>query len=238
MTANVDPQALAASLRRLTSVPNAQSSEESLRRVIDACLQLFSVQGSGLLVSDEQSALRYVVSSDGPGRLLEKAQIDTGEGPCVDTFVRDEMTVCTDVADDPRWPKLGPIMRGSGVAAVLGVPVRLSGLCVASLDLYRSTTQDWDPTECAALARYGQVVAATLGAIVSAEQAGALAAQLNYALDYRVPIERGVGYLMARDRINHIEAFTRLRSAARNSRRKIGDVAQDLLSTGRLPNEV
>jgi GAF domain-containing protein len=237
VTASIDPQALAASLRRLTSAPNAKSSEGSLRRVIEACLQMFSVQGSGLMITDERSALRYVVSSDGPGRLLEKAQIETGEGPCVDTFVRDEVTVCTDVANDRRWPKLGPIMRGSGVAAVLGVPVHLSGLCVASLNLYRSTTQEWDPAECAALTRYGQVVGATLGAIVSAEQAGELAAQLNYALDYRVPIERGVGYLMARDRIDQVEAFTRLRSAARSSRRKIGDVAEDLLSTGRLPNE-
>ncbi|HET8589926.1 MAG TPA: GAF and ANTAR domain-containing protein [Nakamurella sp.] len=237
MTTSIDPAALAANLRHLTSAPPARSSEGSLRGVIEACLQLFSVQGSGLMITDERSTLRYVVSSDGPGRLLETAQIDTGEGPCVDTFVRDEVTVCTDVANDPRWPKLGPIMRGSGVAAVLGVPVHLSGICVASLNLYRSTRQRWDPAECTDLTRYGQVVGATLGAIVSAEQAGALAAQLNYALDYRVPIERGVGYLMARDRIDHIEAFTRLRSAARNSRRKIGDVAMDLLSTGRLPNE-
>lgn len=237
MTPSVDSQALADSLRRLSSTPNAQSSEGSLRRVIDACLQMFSVQGSGLMITDEHSVLRYVVSSDGPGRLLEQAQIETGEGPCVDTFIRDEVTVCTDVANDPRWPKLGPIMRGSGVAAVLGVPVHLSGLCVASLDLYRSTVQEWHDSESAALTRYGEVVGATLGAIVSAEQAGELAAQLNYALDYRVPIERGVGYLMARDRIDHVEAFTRLRSAARNSRRKIGDVAEDLLSTGRLPGE-
>ena len=36
-------------------------------------------------------------------------------------------------------------------------------------------------------------------AAVAAQNAGELAAQLQYALDYRVIIERGVGYLMARD---------------------------------------
>ena len=42
---------------------------------------------------------------------------------------------------------------------------------------------------------------------------------------------------MARDRIGQTEAFNRLRTAARSCRRKIGDVARDLLRTGRLPNE-
>jgi AmiR/NasT family two-component response regulator len=52
-----------------------------------------------------------------------------------------------------------------------------------------------------------------------------------------VPIERGVGYLMARDGIDHAEAFNRLRRTARSSRRKIGDVAEQLLQTGLLPGE-
>ena len=39
------------------------------------------------------------------------------------------------------------------------------------------------------------------------------------------------------DRIGQIDAFNRLRSAARDNRRKIGEVARELLSTGRLPGE-
>jgi GAF domain-containing protein len=237
MTASVDPRALAESLRRLGEHGDGAVLEVSLRRVIDACMAIFGVDGGGLMIADEHSVLRYAVASEGPGRLLEDAQLEAGEGPCVDTFVRDEVTACTDVTDDPRWPKLAPLMAGAGVAAVLGVPVHLSGLCVASLDVYRATARDWDDSEASALVRYGHVVEAMLTAAVAAEQAGTLAAQLNYALDYRVPIERGIGYLMARDRIDHTEAFTRLRAAARNSRRRIGDIAETLLATGALPDE-
>ena len=50
-------------------------------------------------------------------------------------------------------------------------------------------------------------------------------------------IERGVGYLMARDRVDSITAFARLRRAARDTQSKIGDVAQQLVSSGRLPME-
>ena len=69
--------------------------------------------------------------------------------------------------------------------------------------------------------------------LVGAELAG----QLQYALDYRVVIERGVGFLMGRDRIDAVTAFNRLRRAARASQRRIGDVASDLLDTGRLPTD-
>ncbi len=76
-----------------------------------------------------------------------------------------------------------------------------------------------------------------LAAAVSAEQSGELAAQLTHALQHRAPIERGVGYLMARDGIGQVEAFDRLRTAARRNRRRIGEVAAELLRTGRLPGE-
>ena len=67
--------------------------------------------------------------------------------------------------------------------------------------------------------------------------ATALAGQLQYALDYRVVIERGVGYLMARDDVDAVTAFNRLRRAARNTQSKIGEVAIQLLETGRLPTD-
>ena len=74
-------------------------------------------------------------------------------------------------------------------------------------------------------------------AAVTASRTGELADQLAYALEYRAPIERGIGYLMARDGVTQTEAFTRLRQASRSSRRKVGEVAADLLATGRLPGE-
>jgi AmiR/NasT family two-component response regulator len=95
----------------------------------------------------------------------------------------------------------------------------------------------WQDDECQALARYRDVVESTLASAVAAHNAGELAVQLQYALDYRVIIERGVGYLMARDQVDSMIAFDRLRRAARDTQSKIGDVAQRLVSTGRLPTE-
>ncbi|HEU5269802.1 MAG TPA: GAF and ANTAR domain-containing protein [Jatrophihabitans sp.] len=237
MPTKVDAQTLAASLNRLQEQPEGHTLRGSLERVVDACVQLFSVTGSGLMVADAQSVLRYAVASDGPGRELEDIQLEAGQGPCVLAFVVDELVDSYDAGTDERWPAVADRIGSLGIHGLLGVPVHLSGIPVGSLDVYQDHPYHWDESEQRALARYGEVVEVMMETAVAADRAGELAEQLNYALDYRVPIERGVGYLMARDGVDHAEAFNRLRRAARSSRRKIGEVAEQLLQTGRLPEE-
>lgn len=229
----IDPDTLSASLRRLSAVGD-QDLEKSLEQVVDACVDVFGVTGSGLMVADDRNTLRYVVASDGPGRRLELVQIESGQGPCVDTFVHGEVVTTEDLPADDRWPADKEAVAGLGVRAMLGVPVRLGGVVVGSLDVYRDEPGRWDDTEIAALSRYGEVVGATMHAALRAHSAGELAEQLQYALDHRVVIERGVGFLMAREGVDAVEAFDLLRRAARGSRTKIADAAQRLLESGSL----
>jgi transcriptional regulator with GAF, ATPase, and Fis domain len=236
-SARVDTAALNSSLRRLDEQRDDSDLFASLRRVIDFSGQLFNVNGGGLMLADDNGDLRYVVASTGPSHLLEQAQIDTGQGPCVDTYLRDDPTISRDLANDDRYPVLAPLVVPQGIGAVLGVPVHLSDMPIGSLDLYVDRSYDFDQSELDALTRYGEVVEAMIHAAVTASHAGNLADQLTYALEHRVPIERAVGYLMARDAVPQPRAFQTLRAAARAERRKVGEVAAELLDTGRLPGE-
>jgi len=236
MTTQVDAQALTASLRRLQE-RDGEVLGPSLQRIVDSCMQLFDVDGSGVMLADEQGALGYVVAADEPGAVLEHAQRETGEGPCIDTFVSGRMTSCPSIRSDRRYPTLAARLSDHPVDAVLSVPLRLSRTVVGTLNVHTAQERRWTRTEGGAIGRYAEITEAVLSAAVSADRAGELAAQLNYALDYRAPIERGVGYLMARDGLDQTAAFNRLRSAARGSRRRIGDVAEHLLVSGRLPGE-
>jgi transcriptional regulator with GAF, ATPase, and Fis domain len=236
VTAQVDAQALTASLHRLRE-HDAPVLQPSLQRVVDACVQLFGVDGSGVMLADEHGALGFVMTTDGAGRELEDAQRDTGQGPCMDTFVGDEPTRCESIRTDPRYPMLADRLSGHPVDAVLSVPLRLSRAVVGTLNVHTARARTWSDAESDALCRYAEIAEAVLSAAVSADRAGELAAQLHYALDYRAPIERGVGYLMARDGLDQSAAFHRLRTAARSSRRRIGHVAEELLRSGRLPGE-
>ena len=60
MSARVDPQALAASLRRLQQRDTAVL-QPSLQRIVDGCRELFDVDGSGVMLIDDSGVLWFVV---------------------------------------------------------------------------------------------------------------------------------------------------------------------------------
>ena len=234
---SIDAAALADSLRRLaTSEQGHDTVVSALEQVLAACVDLFTVDGAGILVADEQDMLRYVAASDGPGRMLEQVETEAGEGPCTTAFVTATVTTSRDVtAETERWPVLSEAMAHQPVRAVLGTPVRVGGVPVGTLDVYRHDVHDWDDSEITALTRFAEVVATTMTAALQAHTAGELARQLQYALDYRVVIERAVGFLMAKESKDPVTAFNRLRTAARSRRTKIGEVAEHVLAHGALP---
>lgn len=236
--ARIDAAALNSTLRQLAEQPGERDLFDALQRVLDATEYLFEVDGAGLILAGDQGELQYVVARPGLSETLERIQIELGEGPCVDSYLRDEVVVCADLAGDDRYPRVAPQLVREGIGAVLGIPVHLSGLPVGGLDLYVRSPRPFERAEVDALTRYGTLVEAVLHAAVSASATGRLADQLTYALDHRVPIERAIGFLMARDRLDQTAAFDVLRHAARERRQRIGDIAAELLKTGVLPNEL
>lgn len=235
----IDPRGLRASLDELTAHTSDADRDvlAGIGAVVNGAVEIFGVAGSGVMIADQQNVTRYVAASDGPGSKLERTEAETAEGPCTEAFVYQVSCDTPDVQTDARWPRLSAAMRGTPVRAVLGVPVRLGAITVGTLDVYRDEVREWDDQERSALERYGALVSDILAATLSAHRSREISEQLQYALDYRVVIERGVGYLMARDRTDAVSAFNRLRTSARSSRTKIGAVAEELLATGSLPGE-
>ncbi len=62
--------------------------------------------------------------------------------------------------------------------------------------------------------------------------------QLQSALDARVPIEQAIGVLAERFDLRFVEAFELLRSAARNSRKEVRSIAEELRISRRTPLEI
>ena len=235
---NIDDAALAESLRRLAQPREDDGSIRSaLHLVVTACVDLFHVGGAGILIADEQDMLAYAASSDGPGRILETTEAEAGEGPCTEAFVKVQVVATHDItAEAERWPRLAAVLADQPVRAVLGVPVLLGGVPVGTLDVYQEQPHHWDYSEIAALVRYAEVISTTLAAALQAHTAGQLAKQLQYALDYRVLIERSVGFLMAKQSTDAVAAFNELRNVALRRRTKIGKVAEHVLEHGVLPD--
>ena len=232
----VDRSALRASLAALEdAVARAGTTEEPLERVVDAGRRILGVSGVSLMLLDAEGALRTLLATDEALRELETAQARAGEGPCIECVVMGRPVRTGDLRHDARWPRLGAAMSTSGVLAVLGVPTRIAGAPVGSLNVVRSEPYDWDEDDVAAVEAYNRILEGVLVAAVAAGRNERIVEQLQEALDRRVPIERSIGMLMGRRGIDAVAAFGALRGAARAERRRVGDVAEDLLAGAEVP---
>jgi GAF domain-containing protein len=204
---------------------------------LDAALELavaetddvFDVDGAGLMLLGGDGVLRYMAASDEPGRMLEVLQEQFGEGPCVDAFLDDAPVPAEHLAADPRWPSVGPLAAGHGVHAVLGVPIDLRDGPVGTLNVYAARPHRWDQSDIAAIQAYSRVIASLLRTAVRAHVSGKAAAQLQQALDQRSLIEQAKGVLMERRGLDQQAAFEVLRARARSTRRRLHDIAREVV---------
>jgi GAF domain-containing protein len=231
MTAmSIDPDALANSVARLEGVdPVDTGLDAALGLAVAETDDVFGVDGAGLMLLAEDAVLRYVAASDEPGHMLEALQEQFGEGPCVDAFLEDAPVLADDLGADPRWPSVGPLAAGHGVRAVLGVPIDLREGPVGTLNVYAARPHHWDEADVAAIQAYTRVIASLLRAAVRAHVSGKAASQLQHALDHRSLIEQAKGVLMERRGLDQQAAFDLLRSRARSSRRRLDEVAREIV---------
>ena len=225
---HIDEEALRSSLGQMREAAFDADVVAVLKRTVHSVHDVFGYGGAGIMFITEAGYLSYIAASDEAARELEEAQAATGQGPCYESYVYARDVVSNDLPADERWPRLRPKLSGR-VRAVAGIPLLLGGGPVGTLNVYSTEPVEWDTSHVNALIAYGGLVAEVLATAIAAEQHGIVAGQLQYALDYRVVIERAVGYLMGTHRLDAVTAFDLLRRRARDSRRRVADVATEIL---------
>lgn len=215
----------------LASLDLRGSFAEVARVLRDLC----GADGAGILVVDDTHVLRYLASTDSSAQLLEAVQESTGRGPCVHSLVTDEAVVVPDILEDRRWPDIGQVLAANGVRAIIGVPIRVGGVPVGSVNVYCAQPRQWDETDARALTTIEALAGRLLSGALFAERQEAVIAQLQRALEARVMVERAVGVLMAVEDVDAAAAFERIRRAARSSRRPVRDVSADVVEWKKLP---
>jgi GAF domain-containing protein len=231
----IDPTDLARSIGALPTLELEHGLARTLQQVVDGAKQLFDADGAGLMLVDQEGALRWASATDQSAQTVEDGQERLAQGPCAVAFSQRAPATIRNVNTDPDWQEFTKVLLGEGIFAALSVPVELDGGVVGTLDIYAGDPRDWDPGEVAALQAYAGLVASLLGAAVTAQVKGRLADQLQAALAHRWLIEQAKGVLMGRERLDAQAAFERLRGAARSSTRRLADVARDVTAGQPLP---
>lgn len=232
---HIDDEALQASLEGLRRAPHETDLGRALQRVVTTMNELFSYDGTGIMLIDQSGQLMYVAASDEVGRVLEEAQLGAEQGPCHDAYVHARTISSKDVRSDARWPRLAEVLD-ERIRAVAGVPILFGGSPVGTVNVYRTQPASWDDSDLAALRAFAQLIEEILTAELASQQQNETVEQLQYALSYRVIIERAIGFQMATHGVDAVTAFNRLRKQARDSRRRVADLAAEIIGDANLPS--
>jgi len=207
--------------------------EATLQHIVT--LAVATVEGcdaAGVFLA-ENGQVTTAASSDPVVVVLDRLQLDSDEGPCLDAVAEEGTVYADDLATTQRWSQFAPAAVGAGIRSVLAF--RLSARRASALNLYARLPAAFGATD-----RAKGLIFATLAGIAldTAEQRADGEERydnLHHALRTRELIGQAQGILMERERITGEQAFDVLRRASQHLNIKLRDVAQNLVDTGESP---
>jgi GAF domain-containing protein len=145
------------------------------------------------------------------------------------TFHTKSLVGSDDLRNEHRWGAFSSDAAEAGLAAVLASPIPYASDAVGVVAVFSARVHAWSPEGELALMAFTDLAALAIASSLRSSELGDRADQLQTALDARVQIEQAKGVLVAQERIGPREAFQRIRADARRSRKKVSDVAADIV---------
>ena len=203
------------------------------RHICQLCAQLLGVTGAGISMVTATGNRGVICATDEVSARIEDLQFTLGEGACVEA-VKGGLPVMVNDLHQPgdvaveRWPAFLEGVAAAGVRAVFALPLRIGGVSVGALDLYRDLP--------------GKLTTGQLSAALTAADAAAVALlQLGtgYAnpfaddpdgrITYQMQVHQASGMVKIQAGVTIDEAFLMLRAHAFATGRPVADVAKDVI---------
>ena len=224
-----DVNALAEQLGRLARSLEAEDDTDAmLQDVVAAAVQLIpgaQAASISLVVARRQITSQHR-TSDLPAR-VDAIQMETGEGPCLDAAYEHETVRVPDLRHEQRWPKFARRAYDAGAGSMLSFQLYVQGDTLGALNLYNTQPGGFDEES----EQVGMLFASHAAvAFADAQKMD----HLDRAIASRDLIGQAKGMLMERYQIDGDGAFRVLTRVSQFSNRPLRDVADELVSTGRL----
>jgi GAF domain-containing protein len=192
-------------------------------------IELLEAAAAGILLADSDGQLRVIGASTEKVGLLELFQIQSDEGPCLDCFHTGLVVQSSRLDESTSWPGFAAESVSAGFPSVCAVPLRLKDLILGCLNLFMSEPVALSEAEIALAQALADVASIAIVQDQATRQAVIREGHLQHALTSRISIEQAKGMISEHGQVDMDEAFTRLRSYARNHNRGLTEVAQALV---------
>ena len=174
------------------------------------------LSGAGIALISSQQECTSMCTSDEVAKKLMDLEITVGEGPCVEACQADFVIDESDLHDPSakRWSAYGPSASATGARAVFGFPVRIGGIRLGALSLYRDRPGELSPQQQSD----AYLMTSVIGRAVLSMQAGAprgtLAAELEREASFDFSVHQAAGMVAVQGDMTLGTAMVALRAHA------------------------
>ena len=198
-----------------------------LTDLADQCVNVLGVSAAGVMLASPGGSLGLIASSSEVMRLLELFELQAQEGPCLDAFRTGERVEREDLqAESGRWPSFSAAALREGFQSVSALPLRFRNVTLGALNLFSVTQGPMSEADVMFARALADLATVSIVQHRASAEAQRVNEQLSAALNSRVVIEQAKGVVAERAGVNLAEAFSRLRTYARNGNLRLTDVAQ------------
>jgi len=220
--------------RRLRLLARLQEGDAELNppRLCAVSATVTGTTGAGIMLMSGETPDGSLGSSDDVSALIEDLQFTLGEGPCIDAFERDRPVAEPDLADphEARWPAFAPTALDAGAAAVFGFPMRVGGVRLGALNLYRDRPGPLTDEQHADALALADIATKSVLVLQANAPMGQVAVELEQGADFHYVVHQAAGMVAAQLDASIGHALIRLRAYAYAHDRPLDQVAGDVVS--------
>lgn len=210
---------------------DATGSTDVPHRLVMAATQALPVTGVGLALMTDAGPAGTVAISDGPAATMEELQFSLGEGPCIDASTTGRPVLQPDLGSSGagRWPGFTAGALDAGIRAVFALPLRLGGIKLGVLDLYRDHAGELSPGELAEALSFADAATTLLLQLQAEASVDGSGVRGIEVIEDRAEVHQATGKVSVQLGSDMAEALLRLRARAYASERPILELSRDVL---------
>ena len=200
-----------------------------LHTLVEECAEILGIEAGGLMLADSAGHLQLMTSTSESADLVEIMQLGAAAGPCIDCFNTGTTVSVADIQHSGgRWPAFQRAALQQGFHSAHATPMKLRGQIIGTMNLFGTDRVEVTPRNAAVAQALADV--ATIGILQERliREGHLVAEQLHSALDSRIIIEQAKGIIAHSLNLEMPDAFSVLRTYARNNNFTIRAVAEQI----------
>ncbi|MEU6411792.1 GAF and ANTAR domain-containing protein [Microbispora sp. NPDC046933] len=210
------------------TLQDEDTAQETLDAIVGAAVDTVpGAQYAGLTAVIRRREVETPAGTGDLVRQVDKAQYETGEGPCLDAAYEHRTVRLSDMTQEDRWPEFTRRALDLGVKSMLSFQLYVQKDDLGALNLYSREKNAFDDES-----EHIGLLFATHAAV--AMSGARQQEQLKRAIAVRDLIGQAKGVLMERHKVTADQAFSLLVRTSQQTNTKLVEVARYLVDTGEL----